>query len=165
MKNLYIDFDGVILDSITTTYRIMNEMQIDVTDEKATKIFYQSLDWNHIIAITPEINESINCIKKILESNRFDVSILTHINSLDEAVEKVKFIRRFIEHITIIPVPKTISKTKMVNAENAILIDDYSGNLREWIEAGGIGIRFSVELESKGFTVINKLDQILELEL
>jgi hypothetical protein len=52
----------------------------------------------------------------------------------------------------------------MVNATNAILIDDYAGNLREWTEAGGIGIRFSLELESKGFIVIDRLDQILNIE-
>lgn len=165
MKNLYIDFDGVILDTITTTYRIMEEMNITKEDLDAATVFFQSLDWKNVIAITDEINGSISCIRRIIDSNKFNVAILTHVNSLDEIVEKVKFIRENLEHTTIIPVPKAVSKTKMVNATNAILIDDYSGNLVEWEKAGGVGIRFSLELESKGYRVIDKLDQILEMEL
>jgi hypothetical protein len=165
MKNLYIDFDGVILDTITTTYRLMKELNVNKEDLDITRTFYESLDWKNIIAVTPEINDGIKCIRKIVKSKKYNVAILTHVNSLSEAVEKVKFLRKHIEHITIIPVPKAISKTKMVNATNAILIDDYSGNLREWEEAGGIGIRFSLELESKGFIVIDRLDQILKMEI
>ena len=164
MKNLYIDFDGVILDTITTTYRIMEEMNIDKNNVLEVTKFYSSLDWKNVIAVTDEINQSIDSIKKILETNKYDIAILTHVNSLDEIVEKVKFIRKHLNHITIIPVPKAVSKTKMVNAMDSILIDDYSGNLVEWEAAGGIGIRFSKELESKGFQVIDKLDQILNLD-
>ena len=164
MKNLYIDFDGVILDTITTTYRIMEELNVDKNDVVGRTKFYESLDWKNIIAITPEINNSIESIQKIIDTNKFDVAILTHVNSLDEIVEKVKFIRKKLEHITIIPVPKAVSKTKMVNAIDSILIDDYSGNLTEWEAAGGIGVRFSLELESKGFHVIDKLEQILDIK-
>ena len=53
----------------------------------------------------------------------------------------------------------------MVHTKGAILIDDYSGNLREWENEGGIGIRFSTKLNGKGFRVIDKLDQILDMEL
>ena len=52
----------------------------------------------------------------------------------------------------------------MVNVNNAILIDDYTGNLKEWEENGGISVRFSTKLSGKGYKVIDKLDQILELE-
>ena len=65
----------------------------------------------------------------------------------------------------IIPVPKKISKTKMVHTKGAILIDDYSGNLMEWEDEGGIGIRFSSTLDSKGFKVIDRLDKILDIEI
>ena len=30
-------------------------------------------------------------------------------------------------------------------------------------EAGGIGVRFSKELESKGFLVVNRLDELLNM--
>ena len=164
MRNLYIDFDGVIMDTIATMNRIMDEMKIDKSDPLACRRFYESLDWNHILQITPEIHDGMNCIQKILDQNSYDVAILTHVNSLSEIVEKVKFIRKYLGNITIIPVPKQISKTKMVHAKDAILVDDYSGNLREWEEAGGIGIRFNLKLNSKGFKVIDRLDQLLEMD-
>ena len=34
---------------------------------------------------------------------------------------------------------------------------------KEWKDAGGIGIKFSTELNGKGFVVIDKLDQILDI--
>ena len=128
-------------------------------------IIYQKLDWKEFIKNTPEINDSIECIRKIVASNRFRVSILTHVCSLDEAMAKINYIRRHLENITIIPVPKQISKTKMVYSENAILVDDYAGNLREWEAAGGIGVRFSTKKNGKGFYVVDKLDQILDLPI
>ena len=42
-------------------------------------------------------------------------------------------------------VPKEISKTLVVHSKDAILVDDYSGNLREWEKNGGISVRFSKE--------------------
>ena len=51
----------------------------------------------------------------------------------------------------------------MVHSDGAILVDDYSGNLTEWESNGGIAVRFSKELESKGFLVINKLDKLLDM--
>ena len=163
MRNLYIDFDGVILDTINTTYKIMEELGVDRENEFDKVAFYKTLNWEQIIKITPVINDSIKCIQKVIESERFDIAILTHVHSLEEVVEKVKFIRSCFNDITVIPVPKAISKTRMVRAKDAILVDDYSGNLREWEEAGGIGVRFSTILESKGFTVIDHLDQLLDI--
>lgn len=165
MRNLYIDFDGVILDTINTTYKIMDQVELDRTDDDNVKRFYANLDWDNIIEITPEINDAFECIQNILDSERFDVAILTHVHSLKEIIAKVKYIRTKFHQITVIPVPKTISKTQMVNAKESILIDDYAGNLREWEEAGGIGVRFSPEMESKGFLVLDHLDQILDMNL
>ncbi|MNF18389.1 hypothetical protein D3C80_2224360 [compost metagenome] len=52
----------------------------------------------------------------------------------------------------------------MIETKDAILIDDYAGNLRQWQKEGGIGILFSPKLENKGFPVINRLDQILQMD-
>lgn len=165
MRNLYIDFDGVIMDTITTMNRIIDESGIDKNNEIENERFYKRLDWNHVLQITPEINHGMKSVQKILDKNIYDVAILTHVNSIHEIVEKVNFIRQFLGDITIIPVPKRVSKTKMVRAKDAILVDDYSGNLKEWEDAGGIGIRFNLNLDSKGFRVINSLDQLLEMDL
>jgi len=163
MKNLYIDFDGVILDTIDVTYKLIEDLKIDRNNHNEIASFYTNLDWKHLLEITPEINDSINSIKRLLETNLFDIAILTHVYSVSEIVEKVHFIRKFFPTITVIPVPKQISKTKMVSAKDSILIDDYDQNLKEWQEAGGLGILFSKKLKDKGFKVIDKLDQILEV--
>lgn len=170
MKELYIDFDGVILDTMTVLYEYLDKENIDPkstneTEEKRRRTFIENLNWDNLVNTTPQINDSIKCIEKIVSSNKFVVSILTHVNSLNEAIAKVNYIRNYFKDITIIPVPKKISKTKMVHTKGAILIDDYSGNLMEWEDEGGIGIRFSPTLDSKGFKVIDRLDKILDIEI
>ena len=165
MKELYIDFDGVILDTIGESYKMMDEAGIDKKNYEDCFKFYSNLDWVDMIKKSPEINDSMNCIKKIMESGKFRVSILTHITTLEEGIAKINYIRRRLKDITVILVPKKISKTKMVHSEGSILVDDYAGNLREWENAKGIGIRFSTKLNGKGFLVIDKLDKILELDI
>lgn len=170
MKELYIDFDGVILDTMTVLYEYLDKANIDPkstdeNEEKRRRTFIENLNWDNLVNTTPQINDSIKCIEKIINSNKFVVSILTHVNSLNEAIAKVNYIRNYFKDITIIPVPKKISKTKMVHTKGAILIDDYSGNLMEWEDEGGIGIRFSPTLDSKGFKVIDRLDKILDIEI
>jgi hypothetical protein len=161
---LYIDFDGVILDTIPYLYKAIKEANVDKKNIKEKIKFLASLDFSPIINDNYIINDSINCIKKLNKSNKFNISILTHIESLEEGMLKINYIGKYFKDITVILVPKLISKTKMIRTKNAILVDDYAGNLREWESEGGIGVRFSQELEPKGFLVINKLDQLLDMK-
>lgn len=163
MKNLYIDFDGVIMDTINKTYQMMDEENIDKSDNKEVRKFYENIDWKRLLVEAGEINGAIEKVKKLNDSKKFNVSILTHVNSLDEAIEKVKFIRKFYDDITVIPVPKAISKTKMVHTKDAILVDDYTSNLVEWKSEGGIGVKFSIKPKQSEFVVIDDLDKIFEL--
>lgn len=164
MKNLYIDFDGVIVDTIRVTYDMLDRLGVDRSNFEKMSEFYYNLNWKQLLSLTPIINDSFNCINKIDESNKFNISILTHVNSLDEAIAKINYIRKYVKNITIIPVPREISKTKMIEAKDSILIDDYSGNLKEWEDAGGIGVQFSTDLtKDKGFKVIDRLDKIIEM--
>lgn len=162
-KELYIDFDGVVLDTIPLVYKAFNDNNIDMSDVKAKTEFLSNYDYSKMIDKKYILRDSISCIKKLIKSDKFIISLLTHVNSLQEGILKIDFIRKYFKDITIILVPKQISKTKMVHSKNAILVDDYSQNLKEWEKEGGIGIRFSIELESKGFKVIDKLDQLLDI--
>ena len=54
-------------------------------------------------------------------------------------------------------------ETKMIHTEGSILIDDYAHNLREWESEGGISVRFSPKRNGKGFLVVDKLDQIIDM--
>jgi len=166
MKRLYIDFDGVVLDTIPVLYE---KLGIDTSgvdngsaEEKIRK--FANFDYRNVIKDKYILNDSVNCINKLLASKKFEISFLSHVHSLDEAIVKIKYLRHhFKDDITIIIVPGKISKTKMVHSEGAILVDDFSSNLREWQEAGGIPVRFNTELESKGFKVINRLDALLDM--
>jgi len=159
--NLYIDFDGVILDTITPLYKDLESIK-DPNDEKVLE-FFEQYPWDRLISDDLIINDSINSIKKIIESNKFNLAILTHVNSLHEAITKINYLRTHFHDITIIPCPKVISKTKMVHTKDAILVDDYAANLREWESEGGISVRFSRKNNGKGFKVIDKLDKLIEM--
>lgn len=162
MKDLYIDFDGVIYNSIDVSYKIAEEEHIN-KDYESYYQFFKNLDWCAVLEKSTEINDAFNCMKKIIDSGKFNVFVLTHVVSLKEAELKVKLIREHLRDVTIIPVPKRLSKAAMVRAKAAILVDDYPENLREWKEAGGIGVRFDLDMDGKGFPVIDKLDELIEM--
>lgn len=164
MKNLYIDFDGVILDTIRVTYDMVDRLEINRENFEKMSEFYENLNWKKVLSLTPIINDAFNCIDKLLKCSKFNIAILTHVNSLDESVAKINYIRKYTKEVTIIPVPREVSKTKMCSIENSILVDDYSGNLKEWEKEGGIGIQFSTDLtKDKGFKVIDKLDKLIDM--
>lgn len=164
MKRLYIDFDGVVMDTIPLLYNELAKNNVSLEDEMEIRRVFASFDFGTIIKDKNILNDSINCIHKLIESGLFEISFLTHVNSLNEGVVKIKYLRRhFKDNITIIIVPKEIEKPKMVHSEGAILVDDFAGNLKEWEQTGGIAIRFSKELESHGYKVINRLDTLLDI--
>ena len=165
MKRLYIDFDGVVLDTIPELYAALEASGADTSCEKEVARFFSTYDFDMVINDDNILNESIDCIHKLIESKKFEISFLTHVNSLSEAICKINYLKsKFKNNVTIIITPKEVSKTMMVHCEGAILVDDYSGNLTEWEKCGGISVRFSKELESKGFLVINKLDELINLD-
>lgn len=159
MKRLFIDFDGVILDTIPLLYEEAKRQEYELNDSE----FYKNFNFKCILKDEYIINDAINAIHRLIKSNLFEVSILTHVNSIREASDKVKYIRTHFKDITVIICPKDISKTKMVHSEGAILVDDYAGNLREWESEGGIPVRFSRTLNGKGFKVIDSLDNLIEM--
>ena len=164
MRRLYIDFDGVVLNTIPMLYAALEASGADTKVEKEIARFFSTFDFDMVINDDNILNDSINCINKLIKSKKFEVAFLTHVNSLAEGICKINYLKtKFKDNVTIIITPKEISKTQMVHSKGAILVDDYSGNLTEWENAGGIAIRFSNELESKGFRVINKLDELLNI--
>ena len=162
MLNLYIDFDGVIMNTIDVTYKMADDLGIERNYENYLK-FYQKLDWREVLNKSEAISDSWNCIQKIIESNKFNVSILTHVTSISEIEEKVKIIREHFRDITIIPVPKSISKTEMLKAEGSVLVDDFVHNLKAWEAAGGYGVRFDLDMDGKGYPVVDRLDVLIDM--
>ena len=103
MKNLYIDFDGVILDTITPVYNLAKKLNLDVKKQsKEIGLLYSKIDWESLIEESEELSNSINSIKDLKASGKFNISILTHINSLKEAKAKIEFINSLFDDLTII---------------------------------------------------------------
>lgn len=160
-RNLYIDFDGVILD---TMKEIKKDYQKADTSTKAKeKSFFVNYPWEKIINDQHLIGNAISDIQEIIDTDKFNLAILTHVNSINEATLKIKYLRKYFKDITIIPCPKEISKTKMIKTKDAILIDDYKGNLNEWKEEGGISIKFSRKNKSSQHPVIKEIKEILQI--
>ena len=159
--NLYLDFDGVIVDSIKVTYKMIEEKGINLDDTPKVREFYQKLDWFDLLSNINQLNDSIEYIKKLNNDGTYKIYILTTVNSLDEIEAKVNYIRKFGLNIPIISVPKGVNKNDIVNAKDNILVDDYSGNLYYWEKAGGIGVKFSLDnKKQQGFITVNSLNEL-----
>ena len=163
MKELYIDFDGVIMDTIPYLYKALEDNSVDTSNEAAKREFFAKYDYSQIINDGNILKNSIACIDKLKKSNIFQISILTHINSLEEGIVKVNYLRGYFKDITIVLVPKQLDKTEMVHAKGAILVDDYSGNLRACESKGGIPIKFVKETENSDFKTIKSLKELIDL--
>ena len=163
MKQLYIDFDGVILDTISKTYTEIEKQGIDKKNQDKVIEYFKNVDWEKLIEETDQINDSINEIKKICASKKFNVYILTHINSTNEMIAKIKYLHKVLPQVTVVSVPKQIPKTEVVNPSAAILIDDYSGNIKEWQKKLGIGIKFVKEKENGDYPEITFLSEVIDM--
>lgn len=178
-KNLYIDFDGVILDTIAPMYDLIKTKDSElykrsiekhdfVNNEDSIKIrdIINGIEWSSFLKITPQINDSIKNINYLIKTNKFNIAILTHVSSYHEMEAKFDFISKNIcGEIDIICVPKRFAKTVATqNCKNAILVDDHSGNLRDWVKEGGISVKFSKEKrDHPEFICISSLDEIATL--
>lgn len=84
MKRLYIDYDGVIRDTMTVSYEMMRNKNIDISNRSVVINFFENIDWENLINISIELNRAYYYINKLIEEGNFDVSIPTKINSLKE---------------------------------------------------------------------------------
>ncbi len=158
MQKLYLDCDGVILDTINTSYKMMEEENIKTDEDR--KIFYSNLDWKELITKSGEIDNAIEKIKALAKV--YDVEVLTHIISEEEINAKREYFNKMLPDINIIYVPKNIRKADYVNPENSILVDDFLPNLEHWEEKGGIPIKFSSSGKSCKYCKIEDLLELLD---
>lgn len=159
MQKLYLDCDGVILDTINKSYKMMREEGITTEEEIAD--FYSNISWEKLIIESGEIKGSINKIKELME--HYDVEILTHVYSEKETKAKSEYFKRVLPNINMIAVPKHKNKADVVNAKGAILVDDYLENLEYWESEDGIPIKFSDSRKECKYTVIEDLLELLNI--
>lgn len=159
MQKLYLDCDGVILDTINKSYQMLKEEGI--TTEEERKIFYSNINWERLIIDSGQINNSIDKIKEL--TKYFDVEILTHVYTENEGQAKINYFKKELPNINIITVPKTVKKADFVDPTNAILVDDYTSNLDYWQEKGGIPVKFSDSRKESNYPVITDLLELISL--
>ena len=130
---IYIDFDGVILDTDTTIDNIIKDKNID------KKEYIRNCNWDNLLNSTDVINNSI----KYLRESKLDINLLSKISTFEEGIAKVKYLRDKNIDMNIHLVPTKISKSDIVKSKDNILIDDKVYNLDEWNSKGGISIFFN----------------------
>lgn len=163
MIDLYIDFDGVILNTVDVIYNQIHEEFGNVILEDFDVTGYVSkMDWDNLIANSFPINDSINKIKKIIKSNLYDVKILTHVSSSSEVKAKELFLSRHFDNIDMIPVVLPMKKSCAVSAKGSILVDDFSGNIEDWENNGGLGIKFSCNRKKYSYMKISDLEELID---
>ena len=152
---IYIDFDGVILDTDTTIDNIIKDIKID------KKEYIRTCNWDNLLSNTDVINNSINYLKESM----LDINLLSKISTLEEGIAKVKYLRNNGVDMNIHLVPTKISKSDMVNPKGNILIDDKVYNLDEWSSKGGISIFFNknnndIDIYGKTNTKYKKINDL-----
>ena len=148
MRDLYIDCDGVIFNTIEPAFSEMKRIGVNTKSDEDITNFFKNADWNYLMDQGGIINNSIENIKILSESNSFNsVNVATHRCSYIEGVVKTERFKKLIPNVKIITIPKKIGKHFAVPAINHILIDDAKSKITDWIKAGGIGILFSKEVD------------------
>ncbi len=169
MTNIYIDFDGVILDTWEVIFKEYQRKYNtkDIIEENLKNIMLE-IGWNYILKESREINNSLEKIIHLQKNQK--VCILSKINSDEEKHKKREYLlNNGID--TMCFVPYNTSKTQFVNAKDNILIDDDLENLNDWLEQGGISIYFNEQLnnydsyenKNEKFIIINDLSKIYDI--
>lgn len=162
---IYIDFDGVILDTNELLFEEWRKNPDRHLLSEFDKIKYiQKSNWNYIINNSDIINDSIYYLQQ-MDPNQS--SILTKIHSLDnEGIAKIRWLRDKGIKQSIILVPYAVKKTDVVDASGNILVDDSLKNLDDWKKDNGIPIFFDInndDYDSWQQPNIKKYQKVLDL--
>jgi len=165
---IYVDFDGVILDTWDIIYpeycRVCQQTEID---DRLIDVML-SIGWKKILEESKVIKNNIQKVKDLAKD--YDVCVLSKINSSEEEQEKEKFLKKNgIQKMCFVPYAH--SKANYVDPTHAILIDDTIENLDEWDGKGGISIYFqqkskdsdNFDIKNSKYLTINDLLEIYDM--
>lgn len=142
---IYLDFDGVIVytwQSICEYYK--KQYNTDIIEEKKLKELFKYLDWELVLNKSPKDQHNIKFLQQLSKkSMQNKIQILTKINSEEERVQKILFLKRNNIKLKIITVDFEKSKSDIVDPFNHTLIDDEIRNLDEWEKRGGKAILYT----------------------
>ncbi len=153
-KEIYIDFDGVILNT---------QVEIDkkyyehggVIDESWNKVLENEIDWKKLLGDSKVIGNSLEVLKELYNQGQ-KTYIFSRVFSLGEAQEKINYLRDNNVLTDFIICPKRARKSEVIIPnKNRILVEDSTSNAMDWKNNGGLELFFTKD--------ISKLNQILEL--
>lgn len=160
--DLYIDFDGVILNTIDITYKRIDDIKNNISDKIDIQDYYSNLDWYTLLEESEPIKNSLDNIKRLMNSKLYNVCILSHVASSNEAVAKREYLKDKLPGLELITVDIGTNKCDVVDCKNSILVDDYMGNLELWNAKGGIAVKFSDKGKIYNFITISSLDMLFD---
>lgn len=148
---IYCDMDGVLCDFDRAIFEIDGKTRVEDLREGDPKLdlwkhiqkqgtitkFYTNLEWH------PEGKLLWNYLETLA-----NVEILTSLGGNNPDKEGARYGKELWVKNHGIDVPLNFSqkahdKQFWVNNKNDVLIDDYESNIRQWNQAGGIGILFT----------------------
>ncbi len=156
MKRYYIDFDGVILDTIPV-YRLMYS-RYHLENENN---LFRYLNISDVFSTKRQINNSINILREV--QDKIQIHILSKVNNDYEARVKRDFLKKNGINIPFIAVPQYEKKSNYVKDidKNTVLIDDLQANIDDWMSCGGTGLLLK-EKDIKHYHCIKDLQTLLE---
>ena len=174
-RDLYIDCDGVIYDSVKEAFLEMKSLGIDTTNQDEITNYFRNCNWEKLLANTNILNDSINKINKLVDSWMFlNIHVLTHVSSFYEAIYKTELLEPQLDRVDVITLPINYQKEKIVNPVDNILVDDSRSKITAWIKAGGIGVLFRRDIEklvmpfeisdNQDYFIISDLEDLLEIQ-
>lgn len=148
VRSLYVDFDGVLFDTITYAFLEMKRLGIDITNQDKITEYFKKVNWNYLIEQGGILNDSIQKLEILMDSQEFErVEVATHRCSYNEGVVKTNDLKTRIPNLKVTTIPKKIEKHYALKAQDNILIDDAKEKIINWINDGGIGILFSQKVD------------------
>ena len=148
MKKLYIDFDGVIFNTINYAFDEMKKLGVDLSNDDEINDYFVKVDWKILINKGGILNDSIRKIEILLESQEFSrVEVATHRCSYLEGIIKTNDLKSRIPNLKVTTIPRKIDKHFALKSQNNILIDDAKSKVISWINDGGIGILFNQKVD------------------
>jgi len=156
-QTFYIDFDGVILDTMPIYRYTRSKYNLKVDDGA----LFRYIDIPDLMNKKREINNSLEILRKV--QSELDIRILSKVNNDYEARIKKEFLNSCGINIPFIGVPQYERKSNYADTiDNSVLVDDLKDNIDEWQEAGGTGLYFTNKTYREYDTVFSLLD-LLEI--
>ena len=160
---LYCDCDGVIFNTIDVAFDIMRNLGCNMDNrDKIDQYFRTLIDWEEVFEKATVLNDSIEKIKLLKESNIFnDIIILTKLSGgYHEERLKREIFGDYLPGTKIITLQYGISKSSVVSAKDNILVDDEKRNCDNWKQNEGVSVLFSRDNRNLKHNVVDDLMDI-----